>query len=103
MPGAFHKKCETHRRRNAPGGRRGRPLAGPDARAAAAVINATEEAANVAELRAKGCAVYTDYQEMLRAHAGRVFTVASGPVSVAFIVRSDGSLASFEPRLPFEP
>jgi ubiquinone biosynthesis protein UbiJ len=31
-------------------------------------------------------------REKLRAHAGRVFTVASGPVSVAFIVRSDGSL-----------
>lgn len=40
--------------------------------AAAAIINATEEAANVAELKAKGCAVYTDYQEMLRAHAGRI-------------------------------
>lgn len=39
---------------------------------AAAVINAAEEAANVAELKAKGCAIYTDYQEMLRAHAGRI-------------------------------
>lgn len=39
---------------------------------AAAVINAAEEAANVAELKAKGCAIYADYQEMLRAHAGRI-------------------------------
>lgn len=39
---------------------------------AAAVINAAEEAANVAELKAKGCAIYTDYREMLRAHAGRI-------------------------------
>ncbi|HEX4885042.1 MAG TPA: hypothetical protein VFX05_12950 [Casimicrobiaceae bacterium] len=31
-------------------------------------------------------------RDKLRAHAGRVFAFASGPVSVAFVVRSDGSL-----------
>lgn len=31
-------------------------------------------------------------REKLRAHAGRVFTVASGPVSAAFAVREDGTL-----------
>lgn len=40
--------------------------------AAAAVINAAEEAANVAELQGKGCAIYTDYRDMLREHAGRI-------------------------------
>lgn len=39
---------------------------------AAAIINAAEETANVAELQAKGCAIYTDYREMLAAHAGRI-------------------------------
>jgi ubiquinone biosynthesis protein UbiJ len=33
-------------------------------------------------------------REKLRAHAGRVFTLASGPVSVAFVVRSDGAIDS---------
>lgn len=36
---------------------------------AAVVINPEEEAANVAELRAKGCEIYADYREMLRRHA----------------------------------
>ena len=31
-------------------------------------------------------------REKLRAHIGRVFTLASGPLSVAFVIRSDGSL-----------
>lgn len=39
---------------------------------AAVVINPAEEAANVAELRAGGCAIYTDYAEMLRRHAGQI-------------------------------
>jgi predicted dehydrogenase len=39
---------------------------------AAAVINAGEEAGNVAELRAKGCEIFTDHEEMLRRHAGRI-------------------------------
>ncbi len=39
---------------------------------AAVVINPDEEAANVAELRARGCAIYADYGEMLRRHAGGI-------------------------------
>jgi predicted dehydrogenase len=39
---------------------------------AAVVINPEEEAGNVAELRAKGCAIYADYGEMLRRHAGEI-------------------------------
>ena len=31
-------------------------------------------------------------REKLRAHTGRVFTLASGPVTVALVVRSDGAL-----------
>lgn len=31
-------------------------------------------------------------REKLRAHTGRVFTLASGPVTVSFVVRSDGAL-----------
>lgn len=40
--------------------------------AAAVVINVQEEADNVAELRAHGCEIFTDYHEMLRSHAGRI-------------------------------
>lgn len=40
--------------------------------AAAVVINPREEAATVAELRSRGCAIYEDYQEMLRRERGRV-------------------------------
>ena len=40
--------------------------------AAAVVINPNEESANVAELKAKGCAIYSDYEEMLRRHAGKI-------------------------------
>lgn len=39
---------------------------------AAVVINRDEEAENVAELRGLGCAVYADYEEMLRQHAGGI-------------------------------
>ena len=39
---------------------------------AATVINSEEEAANVAELKSKGCAIYSDYEEMLRRHAGEI-------------------------------
>ena len=39
---------------------------------AAAIINPQDEAANIAELRAHGTEIFTDYQEMLRAHAGRI-------------------------------
>lgn len=39
---------------------------------AAVVINPAEEAANVADLRAHGCAVYSDYAEMLHRHAGEI-------------------------------
>jgi predicted dehydrogenase len=39
---------------------------------AATVINPTEEADNVAELTARGCAIYSDYLEMLKAHAGKI-------------------------------
>lgn len=39
---------------------------------AAVVINQQEEAANVAELQAAGCAIHTDYEEMLRKHTGQV-------------------------------
>lgn len=39
---------------------------------AAVVINPEEEAANVAELRARGCAIYGDHREMLRRHAGEI-------------------------------
>ncbi|HWA10354.1 MAG TPA: Gfo/Idh/MocA family oxidoreductase [Opitutaceae bacterium] len=39
---------------------------------AAVVINPAEEAENVAELRAAGTALYADYEEMLRKHAGEI-------------------------------
>ncbi len=39
---------------------------------AAAVINPAEEAENVAELSAHGCAIYSDYREMLQRHAGQI-------------------------------
>ena len=39
---------------------------------AAVVINPDEEAANVAELRAHGCAIYATHEEMLRRHAGQI-------------------------------
>lgn len=39
---------------------------------AAAIINPQDEAANIAELRAHGTEIFNDYQEMLRAHAGRI-------------------------------
>ncbi len=39
---------------------------------AATVINPAEEAANVAELREHGGAIYTDYEEMLRDQRGRI-------------------------------
>lgn len=39
---------------------------------AAAIINPQEEAATIAELRAQGCEIFTDYAEMFRRHAGRI-------------------------------
>lgn len=39
-------------------------------------------------------------RDKLRQHAGRVFSVRSGPVGVCFIVRSDGSLDSAPPQSP---
>jgi predicted dehydrogenase len=39
---------------------------------AATVINPADEAANVAELRAHGCAVFPDYESMLSAQAGNL-------------------------------
>ncbi len=39
---------------------------------AATVINAEEETANIAELREHGCAIYSDYEEMLRDQQGRI-------------------------------
>lgn len=39
---------------------------------AAVVINPEEEADNVAELKAKGCAIYSSYEDMLRRHDGQV-------------------------------
>lgn len=39
---------------------------------AAAIINPGQETANIAELRGRGTEVFTDYREMLRAHAGRI-------------------------------
>lgn len=39
---------------------------------AAVIINPEEEAANVAELKARDCAIYSDYKEMLRRHAGQI-------------------------------
>ncbi|HEY4302295.1 MAG TPA: Gfo/Idh/MocA family oxidoreductase [Candidatus Didemnitutus sp.] len=39
---------------------------------AATVINPADEAANVAELRAAGCAVFSDYRAMLREFRGRI-------------------------------
>lgn len=39
---------------------------------AAAIINPQDEAANIAELRGHGTEIFTDYREMLRAHAGRI-------------------------------
>src|SRR5690606_38595299 len=39
---------------------------------AATVINAEEEAENIAELRAHGCTIYSDYEEMLREQRGRI-------------------------------
>ena len=40
--------------------------------AAAVIINPGEEMANEAELRQKGCAIYRDYEELLRQEAGRL-------------------------------
>jgi predicted dehydrogenase len=39
---------------------------------AAVVINPAEEAANVAELRAKGCAIFDGYEDMLARHGGGI-------------------------------
>ncbi len=39
---------------------------------AAVIINPTEEAENVRELQAKGCVIYSDYEEMLRRHGGEI-------------------------------
>ncbi len=39
---------------------------------AAAIINPDQEAANIAELRSHGTEIFTDYTELLRAHAGRI-------------------------------
>lgn len=39
---------------------------------AATVINPEEESANIAELAARGCKIYSDYEEMLREQAGRI-------------------------------
>ncbi|HUG10477.1 MAG TPA: Gfo/Idh/MocA family oxidoreductase [Opitutaceae bacterium] len=39
---------------------------------AATVINPSEEAANIAELRNAGCTIHSDYQSMLQAHAGAI-------------------------------
>ena len=39
-------------------------------------------------------------REKLRAHAGRVFSLASGPVSVAFVVRDDGTVDAAPARGP---
>ncbi len=39
---------------------------------AAVIINPGEEAANEAQLRAQGCVIYRDYEEMLRAEARRL-------------------------------
>lgn len=39
---------------------------------AAAIINTEEEAATIAELRAGGTEVFTDYAEMFRRHAGKI-------------------------------
>jgi predicted dehydrogenase len=40
--------------------------------AAATVINPAEEAAIVAELKAGGCAIFSDYEQMLAEHAGKI-------------------------------
>jgi predicted dehydrogenase len=40
--------------------------------AAAVVINPQEEAENVRQLRANGCTIYSNYEEMMRAEAGRI-------------------------------
>jgi len=39
---------------------------------AAVIINPAEEAANESALRAKGCVIYRDYEEMLRRETGRL-------------------------------
>lgn len=39
---------------------------------AAVVINPHEEQENVRRLRAEGCAIYSNYEEMMRAEAGRI-------------------------------
>ncbi len=39
---------------------------------AAAIINPQAEAATIAELRAQGAEIFTDYAEMFRRHAGRI-------------------------------
>ncbi|MCW5548227.1 MAG: Gfo/Idh/MocA family oxidoreductase [Opitutaceae bacterium] len=39
---------------------------------AATVINPAEEAANVADLQARGCRIHGNYEEMLRAHRGEI-------------------------------
>src|SRR5262245_60263286 len=40
--------------------------------AAAAVINPDEERENIAELRARGCEIFSDYNEMLTRLKGRI-------------------------------
>ncbi len=40
--------------------------------AAAVVINPQEEAENVRQLRAAGCTIYSNYEEMMRQEAGRI-------------------------------
>ena len=39
---------------------------------AVTVINPVEEAENIAELQAHGCSIYSDYEKMLAAHAGKL-------------------------------
>jgi predicted dehydrogenase len=39
---------------------------------AAVIINPEEESVNLRELRDQGCAIYSDYEEMLRRHAGQI-------------------------------
>ena len=39
---------------------------------AATIINPRDEVATMAELGGHGCEIFTDYQEMLREHAGRI-------------------------------
>jgi len=39
---------------------------------AATVINPADEADNIAELKAHGCEIYSDYEKMLAEHSGRI-------------------------------